>query len=92
MRFSEWLEKRLAEHLNPELEGLKRQEQQLLMSMEMRKDPMGRIMGFNKAGYIDAANKLKEVRARIKELESGAAPSSNEVKPIPAWIQGRKAV
>jgi len=46
------------------------------MSMELRKDPMGRIMGFNKAGYIDAANKLKEVRAKIKELEGGATPSS----------------
>jgi hypothetical protein len=92
MRFSKWLESRMLETMNPELEGLKRQEQQLLMSMEMRKDPMGRVIGFNKAGYTDAANKLKEVRARIKELEGKTASSNDEVKPIPAWIQGRRAV
>jgi hypothetical protein len=92
MRFSQWLERRLAEALDPELEGLKRQEHQLLMSMDMRKDSMGRLVGINKAGYTDAANKLKEVRAKIKELEGGNAPSSGEVKPVPAWIQSRRAV
>jgi hypothetical protein len=91
MSFSEWLKNRLVESLNPELEGLKRQEQQLLMSMEMRKDPMGRITVVNRAGYIDAENKLKEVRARIKELESRGDPDQ-EIKPIPAWIRGRRAV
>jgi hypothetical protein len=98
MRFSEWLETKLAEVLNPELDRLKKDEKQLIMSMEMRKDPMGRLMGFNKAGYIDAANKLKEVRARIRELEGGAVSSgdpispTSEIRPVPAWIQSRRAV
>ena len=69
MSFSEWLKKRLIEALNPELDRLKRQEQQLIMSMEMRKDPMGRIMAVNRAGYIGAENELKKIRAKIKELE-----------------------
>jgi len=43
MRFSEWIEKKLCEALNPELGSLRRQEKQLLMSMEMRKDPSGAI-------------------------------------------------
>jgi predicted translin family RNA/ssDNA-binding protein len=92
MKFSKWLKKRIVETLNPELNNLKRQEQQILMSMEMRKDPNGAIYGINKAGYVDAANKLKEVRAKIKELESSAVPSSGEVKPVPAWIQSQKTV
>ena len=93
MRFSHWLERRLSEALSPELNRLKREEKQLLMSMENRKDPMtGAVLGVNKAGYIDAANKLKEVRARIKELEGGAVSSGDEVRPVPAWIQSRRAV
>ena len=87
MRFSEWIERRLAEALNPELDRLKHEEKRLVASMEGRKDPStGSLIGINKAGYVDAANKLKEVRAKIKASESG------EVKPIPAWIQGRRAV
>lgn len=94
MKFSNWLKKRLNESLNPELERLKREEKQLIMSMEMRKDPRtGAIMGINKAGYIDAANRLKEIRAKIKELEGGNKSTTNsEVKPVPAWMQGKKAV
>lgn len=88
MRFSEWLERRVVESLNPELERLKREEKLLLMSIEGRKDPSGAIYGINKAGVIDAMNKLKEVRAKIKELEG----SKDDVKPLPAWMQGRKAV
>lgn len=93
MRFSKWLERRLAEALNPELDRLRREEKQLIMSMEMRKDPMtGAVVGINKAGYITAAEELKKVRARIKELEGGTTSSGDEVRPIPAWIQSRKAV
>jgi hypothetical protein len=86
MRFSEWLEKKLCEALNPELESLRRQEKQLLMSMEMRKDPSGAIYGINRAGYMDASNKLKEVRAKIKELEGSGDPKQT-TKPIPDWIR-----
>lgn len=98
MRFSEWLETRLAEALNPELDRLKKDEKQLIMSMEMRKDPMGRVLGINKAGYISAAEELKKARARIRELEGGAASSgdpmspTSEIRPVPAWIQSRRAV
>lgn len=86
MKFSEWLQK---ESLNPELERLKREEKLLIMSMEGRKDSRGAVHGINKAGYIDAANKLKEVRAKIKALEND---EHNNVRPIPKWLQGRKAV
>lgn len=100
MRFSEWLETRLSEALNPELDRLKREEKQLLMSMEMRKDPRtGAVLGINKAGYITAAEELKKVRARIKEL--GDAGVSEAPKPsvvgtktgsLPSWMQGRRAI
>jgi len=93
MKFSKWLKKRIVETLNPELNNLKRQEQQILMSMEMRKDPNGAIYGINKAGYVDAANKLKEIRARIKELESKENTNSSDgIMPIPDWIKNRKTV
>lgn len=93
MRFSEWLERRLSEGLNPELDRLKREEKQLLMSMENRKDPMtGAVVGINKAGYIAAARELEKVRAKIKELEGVLAPSEDKVRPIPGWIQSRRAV
>lgn len=91
MRFSEWIEKKIVETLNPELERLKREEKLLVMSMEGRKDSRGAVHGINKAGYIDAAKKLKEVRARIKEIEEGAE-DKKDVRPIPAWLKGRKAV
>lgn len=87
MRFSEWLERRVAEALDPELDRLKRDEKLLLMSIEGRKDSKGMVHGINKAGVIDAVAKLKEVRAKIKAKESGS-----EAKPIPAWMQGRRAV
>lgn len=88
MRFSEWLERRVVEELNPELERLKRDERLLLMSIEGRKDSNGMVHGINRAGVIDAMAKLKEVRAKIKALEAGGP----EVKPLPAWMQGRRAV
>lgn len=90
MKFSEWLERRLIESLNPELEGLKRDEKLLLMSIEGRKDPSGAIYGINKAGAIDAINKLKEVRARIKELEN--QEGKGNIRPLPSWMQGKKAI
>lgn len=88
LRFPEWLERRLAESLDPELERLKHDEKLLLMSIEGRKDPKGMIVGINKAGAIDAVNKLKEIRAKIKALEA----SKDKTKPLPAWMQGRKAI
>jgi len=86
--FSKWAENRMSEQLNPDLERLKRDEKLLLMSIEGRKDPSGAIYGINKAGAIDAINKLKEVRAKIKALEA----SKDTTKPLPAWIQGRKVI
>lgn len=78
MRFSDWLETRVAGSLNPELDRLRKDEKQLIMSMEMRKDPMtGAVVGINKAGYITAAEELKKVRARIRELEGGEVRESH---------------
>jgi hypothetical protein len=92
MRFSEWLGRRMGESSNPEMGKLKDQEREILNKMGFLKDPAGRLMGFNAHTFRQLSEKLKEVRARIKELEGYDAPSSGEVKPIPAWIQGRKAV
>lgn len=93
MTFSEWLEKRIAENLNPEIERLKRDEKLLLMSIENRKDPMGRVLGVNMAGYTDATRKLKEIRAKIKAIEEKDSPATEKgTRPLPAWMQGRKAV
>lgn len=90
MRFSEWLERRLKESLSPELSRLRDEEKRLLSSMEGRKDPAtGMVVGINKAGYVDAANKLKEVRTRIKELEGSV---KGQIRPVPAWIKNNKAV
>ena len=61
---------KLLESLNPELDRLKREEKMLVMSIEGRKDPMGRVLGINRAGYEEATRKLKEIREKIKSLES----------------------
>lgn len=87
MRFSEWLKRKLVEALDPELDSLKAQEKKLLASMEARKDPMGRVLGINKAGYADAAKMLGEIRAKIKAKEGSAKSGS-----LPAWMHGRRAV
>lgn len=91
MKFSAWLERRLTESLNPELDKLRRDEKLLLMSIEGRKDPMGRVLGVNAAGYVGAVRDLKELRAKIKEIEA-KADKKDEPKPLPAWMQSRKAV
>lgn len=92
MKFASWLENRLTESLlSPELDRLKRDERMLLMSIEGRKGPNGAIVGINKAGVIDAMNKLKEVRARIAELEA-KSDDKGKAGPIPSWIRDRKVV
>ena len=91
MKFSKWIEKKLNENLNPEIDRLRREEKMLLMSIEGRKDPNGMIIGINKAGVVDAMNRLKEVRSKIKELE-GSAPAKSDISPVPSWIKNNKAV
>ena len=61
------------------------------MSIEGRKAPDGSIIGINKAGVIDAINKLKEVRTKIKTLE-GTKSDPDKVSKIPAWMHGKKAL
>lgn len=87
MKFSEWLKVRIKEALDPELDRLKRDEKLLLMSIEGRKDPMGRVLGVNKAGYLQAVEELKQLRAKIKAKEGDQG-----AKPLPAWMHDRKAV
>lgn len=89
MRFSAWLESKMAALPDAGLERLKRDEKLLLMSIEGRKDPNGMIVGINRAGVVDAMNKLKEVRAKIKAIEEKGQGSA---KPLPAWMQGKKAI
>ena len=91
MRFSKWIERSLDEVLNPELDRLKRDERMLVSAMDGRKGHGGAVYGINKAGFVDAMNKLKEVRAKIKDIEASDATKSDK-KPIPAWIQSKRAV
>ena len=89
MRFSAWLESRIAALPDPNLERLKRDERMLLASIENRKGHGGVAVGINAAGIMDAMNKLKEVRGKIEAIEKKGQAST---KPLPAWIQGKRAV
>lgn len=91
MKFSRWIERRLSEALNPELDRLKRDERLLLMSIQGRVDPMGMVTGINKKGYDDAMRDLKSLREKIKSIES-KGEETGEVSPIPDWIKNNKAV
>jgi hypothetical protein len=82
----------MGESSNPELGRLKDQEREILNKMGFLKDPEGRLIGFNAHTFRQLSEKLKEVRARIKELEGGGGDAAQEIKPIPAWIQSRRAV
>lgn len=91
MKFSKWIERRLSEALNPELDRLKRDEKLLLMSIQGRVDSMGMVTGINKKGYEDAMRDLKSLKEKIKAIES-KGEEADKISPIPDWIKNNRAV